>query len=67
MKKAQAMLGDQHDAVVARDTARDIGMRAHLAGENAFSFGLLHERCCCDALALEEQAVKTWPSMFRPS
>ena len=67
MKKVQAMLGDQHDAVVARDTARDIGMRAYLAGENAFSFGLLHERCRCDALALEEQAVKTWPSMFRPS
>lgn len=60
MKKVQVILGDHHDAVVARD----IGMRAHLAGENAFSFGLLQERCQHDALGLEEHAAKTWPSVF---
>ena len=59
MKKLQGTLGDQHDAVVARDTARDIGIRAHLAGENAFSFGLLHEGCQRDALMLEKQAMKS--------
>jgi hypothetical protein len=35
-------------------------MRAHLAGENAFSFGLLHESCQRDALILEEQAAARW-------
>jgi CHAD domain-containing protein len=60
MKKIQAMLGDHHDAVVARDTARDIGIRAYLAGENAFSFGILHESCQRDALILEEQAAAEW-------
>ena len=60
MRKIQAVLGDHHDAVVARDTARDNGMRAHLAGENAFSFGLLHEGYQRDALILEKQAVAEW-------
>lgn len=66
MKKLQSILGDHHDAVVARDTARDIGVRAHLAGENAFSFGMLHERCQRDALLLEERAKAEWARQFGP-
>ncbi len=66
MKKMQGTLGDHHDAVVARDTVRDIGVRAHLAGENAFSFGVLHGQFDRDALALEERALQRWPSAFRP-
>ena len=66
MKKLQGTLGDQHDAVVARDTAREIGVRAHLAGENAFSFGLLYEGCQRDALMLEKQAMKQWAQAFGP-
>ena len=53
MKRLQSVLGDHHDAVVARDTSRDIGVRAHQAGENAFAFGVLHERCQHDADRLE--------------
>ena len=64
MKKLQAVLGDHHDAVVARDTAREIGVRAHLAGENAFSFGLLYEGCQRDALMLEKQVRKQWARRF---
>ena len=64
MKKLQAVLGDHHDAVVARDTAREIGVRAHLAGENAFSFGLLYEGCQRDALMLEKQVRKQWARTF---
>jgi len=66
MTKIQSTLGDHHDAVVARDTARDIGVRAHLAGENAFSFGLLYERCQRDALVLAEQARADWARAFGP-
>ncbi len=66
MKQIQSTLGDHHDAVVARDTARDIGVRAHLAGENAFSFGLLYEGCQRDALVLAEQAKADWARAFGP-
>jgi hypothetical protein len=51
--------------VVARGTARDIGIHAHLAGENAFTFGLLHERCDHDAARLAVQAENVWAGAFR--
>jgi CHAD domain-containing protein len=44
MKRLQSELGEHHDAVVARQVIRDLGIEAHLAGENAFTFGLLYER-----------------------
>ena len=44
MKKIQSVLGDHQDAVVARGVDRELGIGAHLAGENAFTFGLLYER-----------------------
>jgi CHAD domain-containing protein len=56
MKAVQSVLGDHHDAVNARTIAREIGVQAHLAGENAFSFGLLHERAHRDA----QQYERTW-------
>jgi len=60
MKAVQSALGDQHDAVNARAAAREIGVRAHLAGENAFTFGLLGERAARDAAAYEAKAKKAW-------
>jgi CHAD domain-containing protein len=55
MKAVQSVLGDHHDAVSARTIAREIGVQAHLAGENAFSFGLLHERAHRDAQQYERE------------
>lgn len=66
LKKVQSALGDQHDAVIARAAARDIGIRAHLAGENAFSFGLLHERAHHEALSSEDRARRAWKKAKRP-
>jgi CHAD domain-containing protein len=60
LKHVQSALGAHHDAVVARDVAREIGVRAHLAGENAFSFGLLNERAHHEALASEKRAHQAW-------
>jgi CHAD domain-containing protein len=60
IKALQSSLGDHHDAVTARTEARDLGIAAHLAGENAFSFGLLHERARRDALDREDQARHAW-------
>ena len=60
MKAVQSVLGDHHDAVTARAAARQIGMQAHLAGENAFTFGLLNERAHDEARQCERQARKAW-------
>ncbi len=38
----QELLGEHQDTVVARATLREIGIRAHLDGENGFTFGRLH-------------------------
>ena len=60
MKAVQSTLGDHHDAVNAAATAREIGERANLAGENAFAFGLLGERAEHEAAAHEEAARQAW-------
>ena len=60
MTNVQSVLGDHQDAVLARAAARDIGVEAHLAGENAFSFGLLHERAHHQALAASHRARRAW-------
>ena len=60
MKDVQSALGDHHDAVNARAAAREIGVRAHLARENAFTFGLLGERAAHDGAACEARALRAW-------
>ena len=40
-------LGEFQDSVVARSRLREVGLQAHLSGENAFTYGRLH--------ALEQQ------------
>ena len=60
MKAVQSILGDHQDAVNAQRAAREIGVHAHLAGENAFSFGVLHERARRDALEYADQASRAW-------
>ena len=44
MKAVQSVLGDHQDTVIARPAVRKLGINAHLAGENAFSYGLLYGR-----------------------
>jgi CHAD domain-containing protein len=41
-KAVQKALGEHQDSVVARRVLRDLGVRAHLSGENGFTFGRLH-------------------------
>ncbi len=48
-KRVQQALGRHQDTVVARAYLREQGVRAHLDGENAFTYGRLH--------ALEEAAA----------
>ena len=65
MKAVQSALGDHHDAVTAGTTAREIGVNAHLAGENAFTFGLLNEHTHHEALKSQCQARKAWKRAAR--
>jgi CHAD domain-containing protein len=40
----QDLLGAHQDAIATGELLREYGMRAHLDGENAFTYGLLHAR-----------------------
>jgi len=60
MKKVQSVLGDHQDSVIARQAARDLGIGAHLVGENAFTYGLLHEREANRAAQLQAEARHVW-------
>jgi CHAD domain-containing protein len=65
MKGVQSVLGDHQDAVTARAAVREIGVHAHLAGENAFSFGLLYERANRDMLEYQAKARQAWKRAAR--
>jgi CHAD domain-containing protein len=42
MEAVQDVLGEHQDSVSARRLVRQMGVQAHLAGENGFTFGLLY-------------------------
>jgi CHAD domain-containing protein len=60
MKHLQSVLGDHHDTVVARAAIRDLGTRAHTAGENAFTYGLLYQLDAGAAAELSDEAGRVW-------
>jgi CHAD domain-containing protein len=66
MKTIQSVLGDQHDAIVARGVDRDLGVSAHLAGENAFTYGLLYQEEDQRARQLQAEAWRAWKRAPRP-
>ena len=66
MKKVQSVLGDHQDTVIARHAARDLGIGAHLAGENAFTYGLLYEREAHQATQRQAEARGVWKRASRP-
>jgi CHAD domain-containing protein len=67
MKKVQSVLGEHQDTVIVRGVARDLGISAHLAGENAFSYGLLYERDACVGERLQAKARRIWKKASRKS
>ena len=66
MKKVQSVLGDHQDTVIARQAEQELGISAGLAGENAFSYGLLYGREACGIERLQAQAWRTWKRSSRP-
>ncbi len=65
MKRVQSVLGEHQDAVLARQEARDLGIGAYLAGENAFTYGLLHEHELRQAERLDTRAAQVWRKASR--
>ena len=66
MKNVQSVLGEHQDAVLARQAARELGIGAHLAGENAFTYGLLYERERQHAVRRQLEARAVWKHASRP-
>ena len=65
VKQVQELLGDHQDAVVARPVLREIGIAAHLDGENGFTYGLLHQQQT-DAGRLHDGEISTaWKDLRR--
>jgi CHAD domain-containing protein len=60
IKRVQSVLGDHQDAVVTRQVVRELGMRAHLEGENSYTYGLLYERDTVAAKQLQAEARHAW-------
>lgn len=58
LKKAQTLLGEHQDTVIAREAIRQLAVRAHAEHENAFSYGLLYERQADQAAVSRKQARK---------
>ncbi len=62
-KALTKILGEHQDGVMAQPVLRDLGMKAQLAGENGFTYGLLHEREQARIDAAERAYPKAWKRM----
>jgi CHAD domain-containing protein len=65
LKQLQSVLGEHQDTVIARQAARQLALRAHADRENAFTYGLLHQREAEHAAALRHQARRVWKRASR--
>ena len=53
-RELQQLLGDHHDSVVARTVLLDLAGKARAAGEDTFTYGLMHQRQACQAATIEQ-------------
>jgi len=60
MKDLQSVLGEHQDAVITRQSLRDLAVGAALAGENAFAYGVMYEAEVTRARQLQDQAWAVW-------
>jgi CHAD domain-containing protein len=65
-KALQTLLGEHQDSVVARPVLRELGVQAHLDGENGFTYGLLHGREAALAERIEQQFPAAWRNVGKP-
>jgi CHAD domain-containing protein len=60
MERVQDVLGVHQDTAVAQGVLRELGVQAHLAGENGFTFGLLYARQGEAATRAESDFPAAW-------
>ncbi|WP_069885106.1 CYTH and CHAD domain-containing protein [Streptomyces luteocolor] len=65
MKAVQTVLGEHQDSVVARDALRTLAVQAHLAGESAFTWGLLYGQEEAAAADQERELPAVWAEASR--
>jgi CHAD domain-containing protein len=65
VKQVQELLGDHQDAVVARPVLRELGVQAHLDGENGFTYGLLHQQQTDAGRLSETEITGAWRNLRR--
>ncbi|WP_238412562.1 CYTH and CHAD domain-containing protein [Saccharothrix deserti] len=66
VKAVQELLGEHQDSVVARPVLRELGGKAHLDGENGFTFGLLHGLETAAAQRVENRFPAVWRELGKP-
>jgi CHAD domain-containing protein len=59
-KELQQLLGDHHDSVVARMVLLDLAEQARAAGEDTFTYGVMHQRQACQAAEIESGLSGLW-------
>jgi CHAD domain-containing protein len=64
-KRVQKILGTHQDAVTARGRLRELGVQAHLAGENGFTYGRLHALEQTRAERAEADFESAWATFCR--
>ncbi|MEE1802606.1 CYTH and CHAD domain-containing protein [Streptomyces sp. JV176] len=67
IKAVQTVLGDHQDSVVAREVLRDLAVRAHAAGESAFTWGLLYGQEETQAERREHELPRVWEEAADPA
>jgi CHAD domain-containing protein len=67
MEAIQEILGAHQDTVVIRDHIRQLAVAAHLDGENAFTYGILHTLEHNRAQDTETNYAKAWKQASRRS
>lgn len=60
IKALQDVLGEEHDRVVTAAALADLAAGAHLAGENAFTYGVLVGLVRCDSHDFDRDLRKAW-------
>ncbi|RFU86739.1 CHAD domain-containing protein [Streptomyces triticagri] len=65
LKALQTLLGEHQDSVMAREALRDLAAQAHAAGENSFTYGVLHGREERAAAAVEAELPGRWAAIGR--
>ncbi|ONI85603.1 CHAD domain containing protein [Saccharothrix sp. ALI-22-I] len=66
VKAVQELLGEHQDSVVARPMLRELGAKAHVDGENGFTFGLLHGLETAAAQRVEDRFPSVWRDLGKP-